>query len=83
MQYRKKPVVIEAIQYTGSKENLAELLRFCPILQLYEDHVAVKTLESQHFDAQEGDWLIKGVKGEFYFCKSDIFEQTYEAVTVT
>ncbi len=40
----------------------------------------LKTLESQEFLAQQGDWIIKGVKGEFYACKPDIFEATYEPV---
>lgn len=53
MKYRKKPVVIEAMQ--------------------------LKTLEGEMM-ANEGDYIIKGVKGEFYPCKPDIFEMTYEAV---
>ena len=87
MKYRKKPVVIDAVQFTGTKENYAEISRFCPsagILPLGnakgpgENCLLIKTLEGNHI-ANYGDWIIKGVKGEFYPCKPDIFELTYEA----
>lgn len=77
--FRKKPVVIEAIQYTG--ENKAEILAFAT--KSYPDHdhgtdsIYIGTLEGDHC-ASVGDWIIKGVKGEFYPCKPDIFEATYE-----
>jgi len=45
MKFRKKPVVIEAVQYTGTKQNIAELLKFCPGLMLYSDRLKIKTLE--------------------------------------
>lgn len=79
-QYRKKPVVIEAIQWTGT--NDAELLRLVDGSYLLGDsgqYFVVPTLEG-HMRADVGDYIIKGVKDEFYPCKPDIFAATYEAV---
>lgn len=74
--YSKKPVKIEAIQYTG--ENGAELKDFVdqPIWEC-DGSIIIHTLEGCH-KASVGDFIIKGVQGEFYSCKSDTFEQTYE-----
>lgn len=95
MKYRKKPVVIEAIQWNG--ENHREMFDFLTNYEktneymstsgetFYIDHdkirggLIIKTLEGEHI-ATIGDYIIKGVNGEFYPCKPDIFEQTYEAV---
>ncbi len=81
MKYRKKPVVVEAIQWTG--QNLEAVSAFTCIPQEnlghIGQHVTLQTLEGLMF-AAPGDWIIKGVKGEFYPCKPDIFEATYEAV---
>jgi len=78
-KFRKKPIVIEAIQIKDSKEGIAEILRFCPGAQLYPDStIGIKTLEG-NMRANIGDWIIRGIKGEFYPCKPDIFEQTYES----
>jgi hypothetical protein len=84
--FRKKPVVIEAKQLT--RENGHELAAWClgTWVDLYgrgdrgEDisHVAIQTLEGR-MRADLDDWIIKGVKGEFYPCKPDIFEATYDA----
>ncbi len=79
-KFRKKPVVVEAIRWTG--RNADEVLRFmCP--DIPEDAMAfsetVKTLEGE-MHVSKGDWVIKGIKGEFYPCKPDIFEATYEPV---
>jgi len=83
-KYRKRPVVVEAVQWTG--KNTSVLCRFCPTAtKAYNpfggkiDHLIIPTLEGNH-KAQKSDWIIKGVKGEFYPCKPDIFEQTYEKV---
>ena len=80
MKFRKKPVVIEAIQYNG--ENLEEIEKFAPI-SIMNNHPCfkffVKTLEGIMY-VTEGDYIIKGIKGEFYPCKPDIFELTYEKV---
>lgn len=74
--YRKKPVVIEAMQWTGN--NRRDIFEFCPDAQ-WRDNTGMEiyTLEG-HLHASEHDWIIKGVKGEFYPCKPDIFEATYE-----
>lgn len=76
-KFRKKPVVIEAVQFVG---NDAECMAFCPIAIDPPDTkpiLVIPTLEGDHI-CSLGDWIIKGVKGEFYPCKPDIFEATYE-----
>lgn len=85
-KFRKKPVVIEAVQFTG--ENRREVLSFA-FPSMSEDGLAgaeimrlpvvIETAEGA-MKASPGDWIIKGVKGEFYPCKPDIFAATYEAV---
>ena len=80
MKFRKKPVVIEAVQIS---DDIAAVKRFCPDAQATEfSHgmcYDIPTLEGWALRASPGDWIIKGVAGEFYPCKPDIFEQTYEA----
>lgn len=79
-KYRKKPVVIEAIQWTG--DNLKELRQmdgFNAVHTCFGGHLKVGTLEG-NMSATVGDYIIKGVHGEFYPCKPDIFEKTYERV---
>lgn len=93
MKFVKKPVVIEAIEWTG--DNLLEIVRFMgqrtPNFEnalesdkwdeykeiVDRDGLIIKTLEGQHI-ASIGDWIIKGIKGEFYPCKPDIFAMTYD-----
>lgn len=82
--YKKKPVEVQAIQWTG--ENDEEIKEFCNsnCYILNWDYVAPKdliihTLEGNML-ARVGDYIIRGVKGEFYPCKPDIFEQTYYEV---
>lgn len=84
-KYRKKPVEIEAMQYTGPNINdVAEFVgdewvqsggKWSENSDFYE----IETLEGA-MRADVGDWIIKGVNGEFYPCKPDIFIETYEAV---
>ena len=77
--YRKKPVVIEAVQYTGP--NFEEIEAFVGGDAEFRDgKLLVATLEGPLY-ASPGDWIIKGVKGELYPCKPDVFSQTYEAVS--
>ena len=95
MKFRKKPVVIDAIQWTG--DNLFAVVEFVDkrpdvkgsyaamSWESYEDIVKrdglrIATLEGE-MRASVGDWIIKGVQGEFYPCKPDIFAATYEVVT--
>jgi hypothetical protein len=79
-KYRKKPVVVEAIQWTG--QNHMEIYDFnCPFVAKGDSpqKLFIPTLEGEMI-ADIGDWIIKGVKGEFYPCKPEIFEMTYEKV---
>ena len=77
-KYRKKPVVIEAIQWTG--KNSLDIRKLAgPDVSFFNGQVYIKTLEGTHH-ASVGDFIIKGVHGEFYPCKPDIFEKTYEYV---
>ena len=83
-KYRKKPVVVEAVQFFDHKEGIAAAMRFVPLAGILGDekhgwYLTIKTLEGT-MTCQSGDWIIKGVKGEFYPCKPDIFEATYEQV---
>lgn len=78
-KFRKKPVVIEAVQYGPYTKPSLELLAFmegCEV-GVTADGLVIETLEGDML-ASPGDWIIKGVSGEFYPCKPDIFEQTYE-----
>ena len=81
--YRKKPVTVEAVQWTG--ENLAEMCEFIDS-EVFEIiprvGLVIHTLEGDHH-ASPGDYIIKGVNGEFYPCKPDIFAKTYESATLT
>lgn len=84
MQYRKKPVVIEAIQFTEETKDqcwsFVTLGNKSPGFdKLGRPALIIPTLEGDH-RAEIGDYIIKGVKGEFYPCKPDIFEMTYEPV---
>ena len=78
-QFRKKPVVIEAMQYYGASLELVLVFGEGKIRQTGQDTLDVLTLEGT-VQARENDWIIKGVAGEFYPCKPDIFKLTYEAV---
>ena len=80
MKFRKKPVVIEAIQWTG--ENMLEMDNFITVphrVLATQSVIQIPTLEGT-MDANKGDYIIQGVNGEFYPCKPDIFEKTYEVV---
>lgn len=78
-KYRKRPVIIEAIRYDIS--NQKEICKWCngqPAGGRFE-LIGIDTLEGRIF-ASPGDYIIKGVKGEFYPCKPDIFNVTYDWV---
>lgn len=84
--YRKKPVEIEAIQFEDTPEVLSELSDFISNQDLRVDYkdpenpvIKIETLEGV-MKASVGDYIIKGVNGEFYPCKPDIFNKTYEEV---
>jgi len=80
MKYRKKPIVVDAIRYEDLTINEVCLFMGGDTLVDFKTHsIIIETLEGKMF-AKPGDYIIKGVKGEFYPCKPDIFEQTYEKV---
>lgn len=83
MKFRKKPVVIEAFQYKD--RNDFDVMRWVERVDkrggiqwhFAPEGITIPTLEGDHL-ASDGDWIIQGVKGEFYPCKPDIFDATYE-----
>ena len=79
MKFRKKPVVIEAIQWNG--ENKTEIIFFINETSFFSEEgiLFIDTLEGK-MKASISDWIIKGVNGEFYPCKPDIFEKTYDII---
>ncbi len=94
-QYRKRPVVVEAMHWDGTEACLQEALRFVDFSSLPDDGVhvggpgigympALGTLDIPTLEgtmtASPGDWIIRGVAGEFYPCKPDIFAATYESI---
>ena len=89
MRYRKKPIIVEAIQWDGtvagmikiksSFKELKDSLLSCNYTTGSVIHWSICTLEGRHV-VSEGDYIIKGIEGEFYPCKPDIFEKTYEPV---
>lgn len=76
MKYKKKPIIIEAFifGFEAFPEWMTEDKYYC-----YEDYMRVCTLEG-NMTALKGDYIIKGIKGEIYPCRGDIFEATYEAI---
>lgn len=81
MKFRKKPVVIEAVQWNGFMSDIIDFLghdlpTYGPP---YNGALRISTLEGDMV-CTFGDWIIKGVKGEIYPCKPDIFDMTYELV---
>lgn len=87
-RYRKKPVEIEAMQFDGSLESgneiatwaIGDKLRFTENKHHGLPHTLYINTPEGVMTASEGDWIIKGVAGEFYPCKPDIFAATYEKV---
>lgn len=84
MFFKKKPVIVEAIRWLGTVKSLCEMETFLgdgPQVDFTENPppMFIETLEGR-MRAETGDWIIKGVRDEFYPCKPDIFEITYEAV---
>lgn len=82
-RYMKKPIAIEALQLTW--ENWDEMCKFIGITneRLYMEgdsvELTITTLEGD-ITAHTGDYIIKGVKGELYSCRKDIFEETYDCI---
>ena len=82
-KYRKKPVVIEAICFTDEYKDIAFNFVTCNKYPSFDSDgrpcLRIQTLEGE-MTATLGDFIIKGVNGEFYPCKPDVFEKTYEEV---
>lgn len=78
-QFRKKPIVIEAARLDNKSSLRIDLVEWCDGKIRDDDGIDIPTLEGTMI-ASIGDWIIRGVKGEFYPCKPDIFAATYEAV---
>lgn len=83
MQFRKKPVVIDAYRHDlilSIPDWLAEANKDNRVVFLSDNTIAIPTLEGT-MRADVGDWIIRGIKGELYPCKDDIFRATYDPVT--
>jgi hypothetical protein len=86
MKYRKKPVVIDAVQVPDPDNDVAAWEAMCAFLSegcddwgALSNRVEIGTLEGT-MTAGIGDWIIRGIKGEYYPCKPDIFAATYDSV---
>ena len=82
MKYRKKPIIVNVILWDGGNKKEVESFVGEPInhaYSTYNDVIVIKTLEGDMF-VNKGDLIIKGVNGEFYPCRPDIFNKTYEKV---
>ena len=77
-KFVKKPIPVEAVQFTG--DNFKELYDFAGNDIYFQDgYVYIHTLEGDmRMKNKTGDWLVKGIRGEFYSCERSIFEETYE-----
>ena len=81
-KFRKKPVVIEAVQWNATQQSWEEIEAFgCPTKpgEMGSESFLIPTLEGD-MKCSKNDYVIKGISGEFYPCKPDIFEKTYEQV---
>lgn len=81
-KYKKKPVVIEAIQFFPTESCIEELVQWGLKIELDKSNrnlpiLRIPTLEGKMI-VTEGDYIIKGIRGEFYPCRADIFHDTYE-----
>lgn len=76
-EYRKKPVVISAVQFTDNADEIIEWADGAISKTEYPTVLKIETLEGD-VKAHVGDWIIKGVEDEFYPCAPSIFEATYE-----
>jgi hypothetical protein len=77
MKFIKKPVEVEAMQWTGDNQDAIEMWSKNKVRYIGGDLLEIVTLEGNMI-ASPGDWIIRGVNGEFYTCKPDIFQKSYE-----
>ena len=82
-KYRKKPVIVEAVIWTGNNiDEVKELAKSAVEHIIFVDNnLYIETLEG-NMNVSIGDYIIKGIVGEFYPCKPDIFKETYETVSM-
>lgn len=78
-KYQKKPVEIEAVQYDGTLKSVLAFIDHKCTWMYSKDDLKIKTLEGD-MKVNKNDFIIKDVHGEFYPCKPDIFEETYDKV---
>ena len=87
-KFRKKPVIIDAIQFHGTAKSAIDVFdefdipnaKFIPCRgNLEHGYLIIPTLEGKHV-ALDQDWIIRGIVGEFYPCKPDVFDRTYEEI---
>lgn len=76
-KYVKRPIVIEAVQWKG--DNIEDIFTFCNNAYKMGDRIMIRTLEGV-MEARVGCYIIKGIKGEFYPCDHEIFNETYSKV---
>ena len=76
-KFRKKPIVVEAIKWPCDNKTLFDFVGKSAVIR--DTTLYIKTLEGE-MTVSDGDWVIKGIQGEFYPCKPDIFYATYEKV---
>lgn len=81
--FRKKPIEIEAVRWTGDDADLVSMLHFAPGKFDVADNGVGRIYDELHktwVNVYSGQWVIKGVKGEFYPIAADVLAETYEAV---
>ena len=84
MRFMKRPVIVEAVQYHGTGEIegppwIGEAIQAGVLISTDSGQLGVHTLEGIMF-VSPGDWIIRGIRGELYPCKPDIFSETYQEV---
>lgn len=84
MKVRKIPVEVEAVQYDGSEKSILEIFALrnsnsTAVIRSVDGGMRIRTLEGE-MRVSKGDFVIRGIKGELYPCKPDIFEKTYEII---
>ncbi len=84
-KFRKKPVIVEAIQFNGkNRDEIEEFVGESLGFSIFDKDISIETIYIRTLEglmkANPNDWIIKGVEGEFYPCKPDIFKETYEEV---
>ena len=84
-QYRKIPVVIKAVQWTGTGEDMVDISKLAEdsprTIRMFKGCLEIGTLEGV-MTALLGDWIIRGIAGEIYPCKDEIFRATYQEVVL-